>query len=294
MAGDFLLSHEAAIRGGAFATILVATAAAELAAPRRRLTVARGFRWPHNLSLVVIDTLCLRFLFPLLCVDIALIARENGWGLFNQLGLPALAAIPLTVLALDLVIYGQHRAFHAVPLLWRLHMVHHADPDIDVTTGGRFHPFEIMLSMLLKMAVTLVLGGAAVGVILFEVLLNATTMFNHGNLSLPRGVDRLLRAIVVTPDMHRIHHSVRREETNSNFGFNVPWWDRLFGTYRDQPQDGHAAMTIGLRQFHDKHRQSLGWMLVLPFIGTPGDYPRRSAAALLQTSSPPPAPSEPT
>jgi sterol desaturase/sphingolipid hydroxylase (fatty acid hydroxylase superfamily) len=293
MAGDFLLSHEAAIRVGAFTAILAATAAAELAAPRRALTVGRGFRWPRNLSLVAIDTLCLRFLFPLLAVQTAFIARENGWGLFNQLDLPAVAAIPLTVLALDLVIYAQHRAFHAVPLLWRLHMVHHADPDIDVTTGGRFHPIEIMLSMLLKMAVTLVIGGAAVGVIVFEVLLNATTMFNHGNVALPRGVDRLLRAVVVTPDMHRVHHSVRREETNSNFGFNVPWWDRLFGTYRDQPQDGHAAMTIGLRQFQDKRRQSLGWMLVLPFIGTPGDYPRRTAA-LLQTSPPPPAPSEPT
>ncbi|HEX9464950.1 MAG TPA: sterol desaturase family protein [Alphaproteobacteria bacterium] len=293
MAGDFLLSHEAAIRGGAFAAILAATAAAELAAPRRPLTVGRGVRWPRNLSLVAIDALCLRFLFPLLAVQTALIARENGWGLFTQLDLPAVAAIPLTVLALDLVIYAQHRAFHAVPLLWRLHMVHHADLDIDVTTGGRFHPFEIILSMLLKMAVVLVLGGAAVGVILFEVLLNATTMFNHGNLSLPRAVDRLLRTVVVTPDMHRIHHSVRREETNSNFGFNVPWWDRLFGTYRDQPQDGHMTMTIGLRQFLDKRRQSLGWMLMLPFVGTPGDYPRRSTG-LLQTSPPPPAPSEPT
>lgn len=293
MAGDFFLSHEAAIRGGAFGVILAATAAGEFIFPRRRLRVGRGFRWVQNLSMMAIDALCLRFLFPLLAVQTALIAEANGWGLFNHLALPATVAIPLTVLALDLVIYGQHRAFHAVPLLWRLHMVHHADSDIDVTTGGRFHPIEIILSMLLKMAVVLALGASAIGVIVFEVLLNATSMFNHGNLALPSGVDRVLRALVVTPDMHRVHHSVQREETNSNFGFNVPWWDRLFGTYRAQPQDGHTAMTIGLRQFQDRPRQSLGWLLVLPFIGAVGEYPRLRKA-LLQPDSPPPASPERT
>jgi sterol desaturase/sphingolipid hydroxylase (fatty acid hydroxylase superfamily) len=280
MAGDFFLSHEAAIRGSVFAAILAATAAGEFVAPKRRLRVGRGFRWVQNLSMMAIDALCLRFLFPLLAVQAALIAEANGWGLFNQLALPAIAAIPLTVLVFDLVIYAQHRAFHAVPLLWRLHMVHHADPDIDVTTGGRFHPIEIMLSMLVKMAVVLALGASAIGVIVFEVLLNATSMFNHGNLALPSGVDRVLRAIVVTPDMHRVHHSVRREETNSNFGFNVPWWDRLFGSYRALPQD--------------RPRQSLGWLLILPFIGPVGDYPRLRNSLLDPTSPPPASPERST
>ncbi len=293
MAADPFLSHEAWIRGGAFAAIFAAVALAELAAPRRQRQLPRGFRWLQNLSLVAVDTICIRLAFPLLAVDVALAAQRNGWGLFNHFDLSAWIAIPLAILALDLVIYFQHRVFHAVPLLWRLHMVHHADPEIDVTTGARFHPFEIMLSMLIKMAVVLALGAPAVSVMIFEVLLNATSMFNHGNMALPLAVDRAVRAVIVTPDMHRVHHSVRREETNSNFGFNVPWWDRMFGTYRDQPRDGHLAMTIGLTQFQDRTRQSLLWMLVLPFTGDIGDYPRRDRT-LAGFNPPPPAPSDHT
>jgi len=285
------LDHEAWIRGGAFAAIFASMVLAEVLAPRRPRRLARGFRWLQNLSLVVVATLCIRLAFPLLAVDVALLAESRGWGLFHQLGLSAWAAIPLTIVVLDLVIYFQHRIFHAVPLLWRLHMVHHADLEIDVTTGGRFHPFEIMLSMLIKMAVTLAIGADAVGVIIFEVLLNATSMFNHGNVALPPAIDRLVRAVMVTPDMHRVHHSVRREETNSNFGFNVPWWDRLFGTYRDQPRDGHLGMTIGLTQFQERQRQSLGWMLLLPFMGDVGVYPHRKAA-FVGLNPPPPAPSD--
>ena len=293
MAADLFLSHEAWIRGGAFAAIFASVALAELAAPRRPRLSSRGFRWLQNLSLVAVDTLCLRLAFPLLAVDVALAAQRNGWGLFNQLGLSSWVSILLAVAVLDLVVYFQHRVFHAVPLLWRLHLVHHADPEIDVTTGARFHPFEIMLSMLIKMAVVLALGAPAAGVVLFEVLLNATSMFNHGNVALPAAVDRLIRAVMVTPDMHRVHHSVRREETNSNFGFNVPWWDRLFGTYRDQPRDGHLGMTIGLSQFQERKRQSLLWMLVLPFTGDLGDYPRRRRP-LAGLHPPPPAPSDRT
>ncbi len=274
MDGDFLLSHEAAVRGIAFTAILAAVALAEIAAPRRPRRLARSGRWANNLALLVLNSLCVRFFIPLLAVGTALAAQRHGWGVLNQAGAPAWLAIPLAVVALDLVIYFQHRVFHAVPLLWRLHMVHHADLDFDVTTGGRFHPFEILLSMLIKMAAVLVLGAPAVAVMLFEVLLNATSMFNHGNVALPPRVDRLLRALLVTPDMHRVHHSVLRHETNSNFGFNVPWWDRLFGTYRDQPGAGHAGMTIGLAQFQATGRQSLLWMLLLPFTGAPGDYPR--------------------
>lgn len=274
MDGEFLLSHEPAIRGAAFAAVFVLVAVAEAAAPRRRRTIPRLCRWTNNLALVVLGSVCVRLLIPLLAVGTALAAARHGWGLLNQAAVPAWLAVLLAVVLLDLVIYFQHRAFHAVPLLWRLHMVHHADPEIDVTTGGRFHPFEILLSMLIKMATVLVLGAPAAAVVLFELLLNATSMFNHGNVAVPRFVDRALRVVLVTPDMHRVHHSVRRDETNSNFGFNVPWWDRLFGTYRDQPQDGHAAMTLGLRQFQGTRRQSLAWMLLLPFAGSPGDYAR--------------------
>lgn len=278
MDGDFFLSHEAVIRGGAFAAVLAVLALAEAAAPRRGRRRPRLGRWTNNLALLAVNSLSVRFLIPVLAVGTAVAAARHGWGLLNHIGMPAWAAVPLAVLALDLVIYLQHRVFHAVPLLWRLHMVHHADPDVDVSTGGRFHPFEIVLSMLIKMAAVLALGAPAAAVLLFEVLLNATSTFNHANLALPPGVDRMLRAIVVTPDMHRVHHSVRREETNSNFGFNLPWWDRLFGTYRDQPQAGQAGMTIGLAQFQSDRPQDLLWMLRLPFTGETGPYPRGAAA----------------
>lgn len=275
MDGEFLLNHEAVIRGVAFAAVLLAVALAEAAAPRRHRRLPRPGRWTNNLLLLVVDSAAVRLLIPLLAVGTALVAARHGWGLLNQAALPGWVTVPLAVLFLDLVIYAQHRVFHAIPVLWRLHMVHHADPDIDVTTGGRFHPFEILLSMLIKMAAVLILGAPAVAVLIFEALLNATSMFNHANLALPLAVDRALRAILVTPDMHRVHHSVRREETNSNFGFNVPWWDRLFGSYRDQPQGGHAGMTIGLQQFQATPHQGLVWMLLLPFTGSSGDYVRR-------------------
>lgn len=275
MDGEFLLSHEALIRSTVFLAVLAAMAVAEAAAPRRPRRLPRAGRWANNLLLLVVDSAAVRLLVPLLAVGTAVAAARHGWGLFNQAALPGWLAVPLAILLLDLVIYVQHRVFHAVPVLWRLHMVHHADPDIDVTTGGRFHPLEILLSMLIKMAAVAILGAPAVAVLLFEVLLNATSMFNHANLALPPALDRALRAVLVTPDMHRVHHSVRREETNSNFGFNVPWWDRLFGTYRDQPQGGHAGMTIGLAQFQTTLHQGLGWMLLLPFTGSSGDYAGR-------------------
>ncbi len=229
---------------------------------------------------MVLDTLAVRFLIPLGAMGAAVLAQQHGWGLFNNLALPEWLAAALSVVALDLAIYLQHVMFHAVPLLWRLHMVHHADLDFDVTTGVRFHVLEILLSMLIKMAVVLLLGAPAVGVLAFEVLLNATSMFNHGNVRLPAWLDRILRLFVVTPEMHRVHHSVHVRETNSNFGFNLPWWDFLFGTYKGQPADGHEGMTVGLEQFRDERRADrLHWMLLLPFLGRPGDYPvnRRGA-----------------
>lgn len=241
-----LLDHEPLIRVGCFLGVLLPMALWEWRCPRRVLRLPRRRRWPFNLGLVVLNSLVVRWLLPVLAVGAAWHAEANGWGLFNALGVPFWLACVMSLLLLDLAIYGQHVAFHKLPLLWRLHRLHHADQDFDVTTALRFHPLEILLSMLFKLALVVTLGVPAVAVLLFEVLLNATAMFNHGNVRLSLAVDRWLRRMLVTPDMHRVHHSVYRDETDSNFGFNLPWWDRLFGTYRAQPRDGHEAMRIGL------------------------------------------------
>lgn len=267
-----IIHYEPFIRLACFAGIFAAVALGELAAPRRVLTTSKSARWFTNIGIVVINAVALRIVFPVAAVGIAIIASERGWGLFNNLPIPYWLAVVLSVAFLDFVIYLQHVMFHAVPSLWRLHMMHHADMDIDLTTGSRFHPVEIVLSMLIKMAAVMIIGAPAVGVILFEVLLNGTAMFNHGNVFLPLGLDRVLRLFVVTPDMHRVHHSVLPFETNSNFGFNVPWWDRLMGTYRPQPRKGHQGMTIGLNQFRDPSRLSLLRILAMPFMGVTGNY----------------------
>ncbi len=270
---ELILSHEPAVRLGAFVAVLALMALWEAARPRRPRSLPRRLRWSNNLALVVVDALALRLLVPVLAVGLALTAEAEGWGLLNILAMPGWLAIPLAVLALDLVVYLQHVLFHAVPALWRLHRMHHADTDIDVTTGLRFHPLEIVVSMAIKLAAVLVLGPPAVAVVLFEVLLNATALFNHANLRLPAGVDRWLRLVLVTPDMHRVHHSVRPEETHSNFGFNVPWWDRLLGTYRAQPKDGHDGMTIGLAAFRDPREVWLDRLLTQPFRPSDGPPP---------------------
>jgi sterol desaturase/sphingolipid hydroxylase (fatty acid hydroxylase superfamily) len=268
-----LLQHEPAIRLACFAGVLALMFVWERLAPRRPLTVGRLPRWLSNLGLVGIDTLAARLLVPAGVVGAAVAAGERGWGLLNVLEAPAWVAVPVAVIALDLAIYLQHVLFHAVPLLWRLHMVHHADLDFDTTTGVRFHPVEILLSLGIKVAAVLLLGAPAPGVLLFEVLLNATSLFNHGNVRLPPWIDRVLRLVVVTPEMHRVHHSAVPRETNSNFGFNLPWWDYLFGTYRARPAEGHDAMTVGLAQFRDEWVERLHWMLLLPLVGRVGDYP---------------------
>jgi sterol desaturase/sphingolipid hydroxylase (fatty acid hydroxylase superfamily) len=262
---DILLANEPLVRLVVFAAIFAAMAAWEILAPRREQKLARGTRWPSNIGVVVLDTALVRIVFPTTAVGLALLAEARGWGLFNALELPIWAGVPLAVIALDLAIYLQHVLFHAVPALWRLHRMHHADQEIDVTTGARFHPIEILLSMGIKLGVIAALGTAAVAVLIFEVLLNATSMFNHSNVRMPTRLDRVLRWIAVTPDMHRVHHSIVARETNSNFGFNLPWWDRLFGTYRDQPAAGHDAMTIGIEQFRDPSEQRLDRMLTQPF-----------------------------
>ena len=268
-----LLAYEPAIRLAAFAGVFAVMAAWEWIVPRRKQAIGRTWRWPNNLGVVVVDALFVRILFPTAAVGLALIAEAQGFGLFNMVAFPWWIAVVLSVVILDLAIYLQHVLFHAVPALWRLHRMHHADLDIDVTTGLRFHPIEIVLSILIKFAVIAVLGAPAAAVLIFEVLLNATSMFNHSNVRIPAGIDRVLRWFVVTPDMHRIHHSILSRETNSNFGFNLPWWDHLLGTYRAQPEAGHEGMTIGIEQFRDPRELRLDRMLLQPFRGDAGRYP---------------------
>lgn len=262
----FVLIHEGSIRFLFFLGILVLMAFWERLAPRRPLNTSKSLRWYSNLGLVFIDTLALRLLLPVQAVGMALFVENHGWGILNNIALPFWMAVVIGVVGLDLVIYLQHAMFHFIPSFWRLHRVHHTDLDFDVTTGIRFHPIEILLSMGIKMATVVVLGTSAIAVVLFEVLLNATSMFNHGNVRLPGPIDRVLRLVVVTPEMHRVHHSVLIRETNSNFGFNLPWWDRLLGTYRAQPEAGHEGMNIGLSQFRDPKSLTLPWLLILPFI----------------------------
>lgn len=270
---QFIIANEPAIRLGFFFGVLTVVGIWELAAPRRALTVSKALRWASNLGIVALNTVLLRLLFPLAAVGVAAFCAANGWGLINHFQIPFAIAVPLAVIILDFVIWLQHVMVHAVPALWRLHRVHHADPDFDVTTGARFHPLEIVLSMLIKFATIVVLGPPVLAVVIFEVLLNATAMFNHGNIKLPIALDRVLRLFVVTPDMHRVHHSIEDDEANSNFGFNLPWWDRLFGTYRDQPCAGHMAMTIGIRDHADPREVArLDGMLLLPFKGEITDY----------------------
>jgi len=270
---DFILNHEPAIRLVCFFGIFAVMAVWELLAPRRVLSQSKRQRWFNNLGLVVFNTALLRLVFPLAAVGMATTAELNDWGLFNRIEAPGWLVLIASVVILDGAIYLQHVMFHAVPLFWRLHRVHHADLDFDVTTGSRFHPVEILLSMLIKFAVIVLLGPPVVAVVVFEVLLNATAMFNHSNVRLPAPLDALLRWVIVTPDMHRVHHSHLEHETNSNFGFNLSAWDRLFGTYRNQPEEGHEGMVIGIDTFRDAaHCITLRGMLGMPLIGKLGEY----------------------
>lgn len=269
---DTLLDYELWLRLGSFVLLLALMVLWETLAPRRPVQEARSRHGLRNLAITVLAAVLVRVLIPLLPVGLAVVAVERGWGLFNWLDWPAWLEILLAVVVLDFVIYLQHVMFHAVPALWRLHMVHHADLDFDTTTGVRFHPIEILLSLVIKLAAVLVLGPAPVAVLLFEILLNGTALFNHGNVRLPGPVDRILRWVVVTPDMHRVHHSIVVRETNSNFGFNLPWWDRLLGTYRAQPAAGHEGMTIGLDTYRQLEQITLGRLLLLPFGGRRGTY----------------------
>ena len=270
---EFLLSNESAIRLGFFVGMFVLVGSWELVAPQRALSVSKTLRWANNLGLTVLNTIILRAVYPAAAVGVAAFAAANGWGVLNHFQVPAGVAVPLAVVTLDFLIWLQHVMFHAVPALWRLHRVHHADLDYDLTTGSRFHPIEMVLSMALKIAAVSLLGPPVVAVVLFEVLLSAGAMFNHGNIRLPASLDRALRWFIVTPDMHRVHHSVEDDETNSNFGFNLSVWDRLMGTYRAEPRAGQLGMTIGIRDQTAPADvvHALG-MLVMPFRGEIKDY----------------------
>lgn len=267
------MRSELGIRLGFFFGIFCIVAVMETLAPRRIRRIPRKNRWFANLVILGLNPLSVRLVFQILPVTLAFLASERQWGLLNNLDLPYWLKVTIGVIALDFSIYLQHILHHAVPVLWRLHMVHHADLDYDLTTGLRFHPIEIVVSMGIKLMTVAALGPPALAVLIFEVALNSTSMFNHSNIHIPEGVDRMLRLLVVTPDMHRVHHSVIIRETNSNYGFSLPWWDRLLGTYKNQPDMGHEGMTIGLSQFRDPKRLTLTWLIILPFVGDPGAVP---------------------
>jgi len=264
---DSLAAVETVLRFGAFLGVFVLVALWEVLASRRPSRFTRAQRWPHNLGLIALNAGIVRLVAPGAAIAVALAGEAHGWGLFNVVTLPSWAAILLGVVLLDLAIYFQHVLFHAVPALWRLHRVHHADEDYDVTTGLRFHPIEILLSLGIKCVVIAALGAPVFAVLVFEVLLNGASMFNHANARLPLVVDRWLRWIVVTPDMHRVHHSVIPRELNSNFGVNLPWWDHVFGTYRAQPAAGHEAMRIGVDGLQGPEEVRLTRLLTQPLRG---------------------------
>lgn len=260
-----MLAQEPWIRFGCFVAAFAVLAAAEALWPRRARDLGRGERWPSNLGLIGLNTLVARLVLPTTAVGLALSAEQHGWGLLNIDPLPGWLGALFAFVALDLAIYGQHIAFHRIPVLWRLHRMHHADVDIDVSTAARFHTLEILISFAIKFAIIVTLGAPAIGVLMFEIVLSSAAMFNHANLKLDPRADRWLRLVLVTPDMHRVHHSVHGDEFNTNFGFNLPWWDWLFGTYRPAPRDGHERMTIGLKSFRSAADQRLDRLLKQPF-----------------------------
>ena len=272
MPSNIAIANEQAIRLGLFLLIFLGMSLWEVLAPRRSQAFDRRARWPHNIGLLLLDVALLRVVAPGAAIAVALSGEAHSWGLVNALGLPAWAAIVLAVALLDLAIYFQHVMFHAVPTLWRLHRVHHTDLDFDLTTGTRFHPIEILISTGIKCAAVAAIGAPAFSVLVFELLLNGTAMFNHANVRLPKLLDSMLRWAIVTPDMHRVHHSIVYNETNSNFGFNLPWWDRLFGTYRAQPAAGHEAMVIGVDAFRSREDLRLNRLLMQPLRESPGGY----------------------
>jgi sterol desaturase/sphingolipid hydroxylase (fatty acid hydroxylase superfamily) len=263
------MTWEVLVRLGSFVGLLILFGVWERLAPRRAMTARRAIRWMSNLGLVVLSSLAVPLILPIASLAMAHLANERGWGLFNNYGWPGALGFIASIVILDFIIYLQHVMFHAVPVLWRLHRVHHTDVDLDASSGIRFHVIEIVLSMIIKLAAIATLGPPVLAVLAFEVILNGTAVFNHANIRLPARVDTVLRWFVVTPDMHRVHHSVIRKETDSNFGFNLSIWDRLCGTYRAQPENGHEGMTIGQHEFREEREQWLDRLLTQPFRRAP-------------------------
>lgn len=269
---ELITAHETAVRMGSFFGVLILMAVWEVLAPRRASTVSKIVRWGNNFGLVVFNSVLLRLVFPTAAVGVTIFASEHSWGLLNYVQLPSVAAVAISIVVMDFVIYVQHILMHTIPALWRLHRVHHADLDYDFTTGVRFHPLEIIVSMLIKFSAILILGPPVIAVLMFEVILNAMSMFNHGNVKLPAFLDRNLRLLIVTPDMHRIHHSVEEDESNQNFGFNLSLWDRFFGTYRKQPRAGHEEMVVGIQNYRGlRDVTSIQGLLLLPFRNKPDE-----------------------
>ena len=266
---DSGVNNEVIIRVACFSVVLLALLLGEWLSPKRKRDATTRFRQGHNILLFVAGALVVRALFPAAAVGVALYADAKGWGLMNAafaLQLPQAVWVVLGFVVLDFSIWCQHYCFHKVPLLWRLHRVHHSDVAFDVTTALRFHPVEIILSMMIKSVIIVLLGVPVLSVLVFEVVLNGVSMFNHGNIQLPAKLDRFLRLWLVTPDMHRVHHSWHRDETDSNFGFNLPWWDRLFRTYCAQPRDGHNGMKLGLKRFREKADTRIDRLLTQPLM----------------------------
>jgi len=266
MLQDWIIEHSDIFRMSAFLTLLALFAVTEWLFPRRKSYGYKPRRWFSNLSIVAINVGLLRLVFPLLAVEVSFITVEKGWGLFQLVGWPGWLNFGCSILILDVAIYMQHVMFHAVPTLWRIHKVHHTDLDFDVTTGVRFHPIEIIISMGIKIMTVIAFGISPIAIIIFEVLLNGSSMFTHTNIKLPLGLDRVVRWLIVTPDMHRIHHSTEMRERNSNYGFNLSLWDRLFGTYRQNPQVDHPDMELGTPAFRNPKYLKINWLFLIPFL----------------------------
>ncbi len=270
-------NHETLIRLMVFAAVLTAMAWWEAVAPRRLRSFSRAKRWPANLAIATLGTVVVRFAMPLGALGFASFCTTHGWGLLNIIPLPRAIAVIGAVIALDFAIYLQHVMFHALPVLWRIHRMHHTDLDLDVTSGVRFHPVESVVSMAIKFAAIATLGPPVAGVLAFEVLLNASSLFNHSNVAIAPTNDALMRLLICTPDMHRVHHSIVVRETNSNFGFNLPWWDRLFGTYCSEPAAGQIGMTIGIEQFREADELGFIRMMIQPWREASREYPGNRA-----------------
>jgi len=269
---EFIVIHESNLRLGAFLGGLLLLALLEKIIPERQLSISKLKRWTNNIGLVALSTVLVRLLLPTAAVGAAYLAGQNDWGMLNQLQYPAWLNVVAAVILLDLSIYLQHLSFHVLPLFWRFHRVHHSDRDCDVSTGLRFHPIEILVSIKFKMLVIFVLGAPVLAVVIFEAILNFMSMFTHANVHLHSTLDKLLRLFMVTPDMHRIHHSVKENETNSNFGFFIPWWDRVFGTYLAYPEGGQSGMTLGLDQFNKDRSQTFFGLIAMPVVRTIRGY----------------------